>query len=268
MRSLWTAASGMKTQQMNVDTISNNLANVNTVGFKKERLGFKSLLYETIKEGGDVSQGGAPVNLQVGHGVKAVSNVKSFTQGNYERTENPLDFAIKGKGFFAISGMDGEEIYTKDGTFKISLVDDELMLTTDEGQLVLNTNDEPITFDRDIAVEKISVASNGDILYVEDGEKVELGMKFKIVQFKNPAGLLAKGDNFYDSTVASGEAISEEDDDGVVKSDIAQGAVESSNVQVVEEMVKLIVAQRAYEISSKAIQTADSMLAQANELKR
>lgn len=268
MRSLWTAASGMKTQQMYVDTISNNLANVNTVGFKKERLEFKALLYETIKEAGDVSQGGSPVNLQVGHGVKAVSNVKSFTQGNYERTENPLDFAIEGKGFFAVEGTNGEEIYTKDGSFKISLVDDELMLTTDEGYAVLNTEGEPITFDENIAIDKLSIANDGEIFYIEDGEEVDLGMRFRIVQFKNPAGLIAKGDNFFESTIASGEGIAEADDDEVSISNLSQGALEASNVQVVEEMVKLIVAQRAYEISSKAIQTSDSMLAQANELKR
>lgn len=268
MRSLWTSAAGMKTQQLNVDTISNNLANVNTVGFKKERIEFKALLYETIKEAGDVAQGGSPVNLQVGHGVKAVANVKSFTQGNYERTENPLDFAIEGKGFFAIENSSGQEVYSKDGSFKISLIDDELMLTTNDGYPVLNTEGEPITFDDNILVDKLSIANDGTINYIEDGETIDLGIKFRIVQFKNTAGLRATGDNFYETTIASGEAIAEDDNDELTKSNISQGALEASNVQVVEEMVRLIVAQRAYEINSKAIQTADAMLGQANDLKR
>jgi len=121
MRSLWTAASGMKTQQLVVDTIANNLANVNTIGYKKERMEFKSLLYETLESAGQVDQGGQPINLQIGHGVRAAGSVKTYTQGNLERTENPLDFALSGGGFFAVEDADGEIKYSKDGAFKMTL---------------------------------------------------------------------------------------------------------------------------------------------------
>ena len=268
MRALWTSAAGMKTQQLNVDTIANNLANVNTVGFKKERLEFKSLLYETIKHAGDVRAGGSPVNLQVGHGVKAVSSVKSFSQGSLEQTENPLDFAVEGRGFFVVRNTNGDEVYTKDGSFKISVVDDEIMLVTNEGLPVMSTEDEPILFDQNIIMSNLSMASDGTFQYVEDGETIDLGIRFKVVQFKNEAGLHSLGDNFYKETIASGEPLAEHENEDLVRSNIVQGMLETSNVQVVEEMVRLIVAQRAYEINSKSIQTADTMLGQANDLKR
>lgn len=270
MRSLYTAASGMKTQQMNVDTISNNLANVNTTGFKKERLEFKSLLYETMaKAGTDKDGSGKPLNLQVGHGVKPVGTVRSYTMGTIQKTENPLDFAITGDGFFAVKNPSGGQVYTKDGSFKISLVDDRQMLISSEGYQILDTNDEPIYFDTNIDVKKLKIGSDGTFSYVQsDNQVVELEPKIKVVQFRNVNGLEALGSNLLRATTSSGEAISEADDDELVKSQIVQGSLEGSNVQVVEEMVNLIVAQRAYEVSSKAIQTSDEMLSQANNLKR
>lgn len=270
IRSLYTAASGMKTQQMNVDTISNNLANVNTTGFKKERLEFKSLLYETLERAGtDVNGKGRPVNLQVGHGVKPVGTVRNYTGGIMQKTANPLDVAITGDGFFVIDDLAGGQVYTKDGSFKIALVEGQQMLITSDGRKVLDVNDEPIMLDSTIDIKKLGINADGTLSYVgSDDEVIQLDERIKIVQFRNVNGLEALGSNLYRTTAASGPAIAEAEDDELVMSQLIQGSLEGSNVQVVEEMVGLIVAQRAYEVSSKAIQASDEMLSQANNLKR
>ncbi|WP_113672594.1 flagellar basal-body rod protein FlgG [Vallitalea guaymasensis] len=270
MRSLYTAASGMKTQQMNVDTISNNLANVNTTGYKKERLEFKSLLYESMAKAGNDGQGnGKPVNLQVGHGVKPVGTVRSYTIGTIQKTDNPLDLAITGDGFFVVKDQSDEQVYTKDGSFKIALVDDRQMLITSEGYQVQDVNDEPIYFDSNIDIKKVNISSDGSFSYVtNNNEVIAMDTKIKVVQFRNVNGLEALGNNLLRATSSSGDPILEQDDEDLIKSQIVQGSLEGSNVQVVEEMVNLIVAQRAYEVSSKAIQTSDDMLSQANNLKR
>ena len=268
MRSLWTAASGMKTQQLTVDTIANNLANVNTAGYKKERLEFKSLLYETIREAGDAGNGGAPVNLQVGHGVRAAGSVKTFTQGNLERTEAPLDFAIAGNGFFQVQMPDGSIRYSKDGAFKLALSGDELMLTTVEGYPILSIDEEPLLFEGSTNASNLFVDEFGRFTYAGSEEAIDLDMQLGIVQFGNAAGLKSVGGGYYQTTVASGEAMYEIDNEELQQSTILQGALEASNVQAVEEMVKMIIAQRAYELSSKAIQTSDDMLGFANNLKR
>ncbi len=268
MRSLWTAASGMKTQQATVDSISNNLSNVNTIGFKKERLEFKSLLYETMREAGDVDNGGSPVNLQVGHGVKTAASVKSFTQGTFEMTEGSLDFALEGDGFFVVQDGNDNETYTRDGSFKMSLGNDGLMLSTSEGKPILDMNGDPIIFTDGLTADKVEVDQDGKLSIMEDGNKVDLGIQLQVVQFSNSRGLLSLGGAMYEATIASGEPMKEAENDDLESSVVYQGALEGSNVQAVEEMVKLIVAQRAYELSSKAIQTSDEMLSQANELKR
>lgn len=270
MRSLWTSASGMKTQQMYVDSIANNLANVNTAGFKKGTMEFKDLFYETLIESGVDEKGyGSPVSLQVGHGVRAAASVKDFTQGSIERTENPLDFSIEGDGFFVLEGLNGEKHYSRQGGFKLSILDDELRLVASDGFPVLTTEDEPITFEGTFLAQKLSVDPQGNLSYInENKEIVDLGMQIGIVQFKNPAGLDAIGGTYYKSTSASGEAIYEADNDELKKSSINQGTIEASNVKVVEEMVKMIVAQRAYELNSQGIKTADEMLGMANNLKR
>lgn len=270
MRSLWTAASGMISQQMNVDTIANNLSNVNTSGYKKERVEFKSLLYDTmVKANIDENGQGKPVNLQVGHGVKPVATSKSFTQGNVERTENQFDFALDGRGFFAIEGRNEEELYTRDGNFKISLVDGDLMLVTSEGDPVYSTDDEPVLIPGDLDMSRVSISDDGRFQYTNEDKEVEdLGIQLKIVQFSNPQALEARGGNLFSTTAATGEPLVEADEPDLNQSRIMQGYIESSNVQVVEEMVKMIVAQRAYEINTKAIQTSDEMLSQANQLKR
>ncbi|TCT14006.1 flagellar basal-body rod protein FlgG [Natranaerovirga pectinivora] len=270
MRSLWTAASGMTTQQLNVDTISNNLANVNTTGFKKERVEFKSLLYHTMENATSNENGaGRPVALQVGHGVRPVATSVNFSQGTIERTDNAFDFAIDGKGFFSVRGFNGDEFYTRDGSFKLSIMGDELMLTTSEGYAVLDNNGEPIMFENDVDLNRLEIGPDGAFRFIDaENNLVDMNMMFKVVQFRNPSGLEKIGSNLLRSTTASGGPLIEEDEDNITRSRIIGRSLEVSNVQVVEEMVKLIVAQRAYEVSSKAIQTSDDMLAQANQLKR
>ncbi len=272
MRSLWTAASGMTTQQMNVDTISNNLANVNTFGYKKERLEFKSLLYDTLQRAtlDPANQTGRPVNLQVGHGVRPVATARTFTRGNTQKTDNQLDFAIQGDGFFVVRLDDETVAYTKDGSFKMNVIEDgSFTIVTSEGYQVLGIDEEPITVPAGVSIADISVSSIGEVGYTNtDNEFIELGTQFDIVQFTNQQGLEAIGKNLFASTITSGEPIRESDGDVAHISTITQGEIELANVSVAEEMVNLIVAQRAYELNSKAIQTSDDMLGLANNLKR
>lgn len=269
MRSLWTAASGMKSQQLYVDSIANNLANVNTTGYKKEGMEFKSLFYETLRQSGINEDGtGSPVSLQVGHGVRAVANVKNFSQGSIDTTNNPLDFSIDGNGFFMVQDVNGEALYTKAGAFKLSILDDVVRMTTSDGNYVLNTEGEPVEFDENFLPDNMEVDGQGNIFYITEEGPVNLDIQIALAQFRNVAGLDAVGGSYYKTTTASGEAILEIDNDELPKSKVLQGTLEASNVQVVDEMVKMIVAQRAYELNSKAIQTSDDMLSLANNLKR
>ncbi|WP_053954719.1 flagellar basal-body rod protein FlgG [Inediibacterium massiliense] len=263
MRALWTAASGMKAQQLNVDTISNNLANVNTVGFKKQRVEFQDLLYEQLNSKNIQDGQGRPVNLEIGHGVMPVATLRSFTKGNLEQTNNSLDLAIDGNGFFTVRDENDNLFYTRDGSFKLSVEDNEARVVTSEGYFVqCDAGDIELGED----VKDISVSANGMINVKREGENEweEIG-QINLSQFANPSGLEAIGGNLYRQTTASGEAVEAEEGEG---GNIKQGFLETSNVQVVEEMVKLITAQRAYEINSKSIQTADQMLEQANNLRR
>lgn len=271
MRSLWTAASGMTSQQQNVDVISNNLANVNNYGYKKERLEFKSLLYETMKRADrdPANPAGRPVNLQVGHGVRPIATSRIFTTGNFQVTDNALDFAIEGKAFFAVQRGD-IVTYTRDGAFKISVNEDgTLGIVTSEGLPILNTDGDPVELPEDVSLERLIVESNGQLLYMDNNDELqELGTAVEMVQFSNPQGLEAIGQNLYATTPASGAAISESTGDTLTTSLLRQGALEMSNVQIAEEMVNLIVAQRAYELNSRSISTSDDMLNTANNLKR
>jgi len=265
MRALWTAGSGMMAQQFNVDVISNNLSNVNTTGFKKERAEFKDLLYETLDKASNINGQGKPVNLQVGHGTAVMSTVKDFSTGNLEKTDNPLDFAIDGEGFFTVQGPKGDVAYTRDGSFKVSVTDTGKMLTTSEGYPVLDENGNQIVFNGSEA--GLTVSNEGDISTVDStGATVPLGQKIGLVKFANRYALESVGSDLYEKNSATGDPVP--DADLGSKSVIDQGFLESSNVQVVEEMVKLIVAQRAYEVNSKAIQSADDMLGMANNLRR
>lgn len=262
MRALWTAASGMKAQQLNIDTISNNLSNVNTTAYKKQRVEFQDLLYATLNRNTLSDGEGKPVNLQVGHGVMPVATSRNFITGSMERTEQPYDVAINGEGFFAIQDPMGNLFYTRDGSFKLSVEDTERRLVTSDGYTVLSSFDDEIIFDESLV--EINIGENGLITGKNDeGDLVELG-SIKVVKFINPEGLEAVGKNLFQQTVASGEEIPLEE--GEIR--LLQGYLETSNVQLVDEMVRMITAQRAYEISSKAIQTSDEMLGIANNLKR
>lgn len=270
VRALYTAASGMTAQQLNVDTISNNLANVNTVGYKKETTNFKSLLYTNLKGPEDeaVTANTTSIN-QVGHGVRALSNSRDYSGGTPQNTGNPTDIAIVGEGFFAIDN-DGEELYTRDGSFRFSMLEDEgsYALVTADGYPVLSTEDESILVGSEVPTDNLVIGKDGSIYYMDqDGVRMDVA-QIKIVQFTNRAGLEAQGSNLYRATAASGEALAEADDDTLVASSLRTGYLEGSNVQLAQEMVNLIIAQRAYEVNSTAIQTADDMMKQANQLKQ
>ncbi|MDF2521965.1 MAG: flgG [Clostridia bacterium] len=263
MRALWTASTGMNAQQLYVDTISNNIANVNTVGYKKNRMEFKDLLYETLERGLVKDGQGKPVNLQVGHGVKVSATTKFFTPGSMEITSNPYDMAIDGPGFFKAVGPNGEEFYTKDGSFKISVDGENMKLVTADGYFVQGSNGD---IDLGSDVKDVIIDESGLVTVRRTDDTLEEIDTMIIATFVNPAGLESVGKNLYKTSLASGEAFdaSEDGSGGAV----LQGYLETSNVQVVEEMVKLIQAQRAYEINSKSIQTADEMLGMANNLRR
>ncbi len=263
MRALWTASTGMLAQQLNVDNISNNMANVNSVAYKKSRMEFKDLLYETIERGMVKDGQGKPVNLQVGHGVMTAASVKFFTTGSLDATDNPYDLAINGLGFFKVLGPEGQEYYTKDGSFKISPDGENFNLVTSEGYYVQGDNG---NIELGADVNDVIIDSRGLITVKrEDGTIEELG-NLSISTFVNPAGLESIGKNLYITTSASGEAFDTQNDG--TGGEILLGYLEYSNVQIVEEMVKLIQAQRSYEMNSKTIQAADDMLQMANNLRR
>lgn len=267
IRALWTAASGMTSQQTNVDTISNNLANVNTVGYKKETANFKSLLYTKMETAAGNNQ--APTAMQVGHGVRVASSSRMFTQGNTQTTGNATDMAIEGKGFFTVM-QDDEYMYTRDGSFRFSIVDDgNYALVTSDGHPVMSIDEEPIIIDSTIGTDKLIIGQDGSIYYMDEEANIRMDIaQLRVVQFSNTEGLEAGGSNLFVETAASGPARVEAEEDMLSRSIIKAGVLESSNVDVANEMVNLIVAQRAYEMNSTAIKAADTMLQQANELKR
>ena len=260
IRSLYTAASGMLANQMTVDTISNNLANVNTTGYKKTKMEFQDLLYQTMVEpGGSTSEGvKLPGSLQVGLGVKPSGSNRSFEQGTITSTGNPWDVAITGNGFFQMRMPDGTLSYTRDGSFK----------TNADGVVV---NAQGNYLDPQIQVPPNSsnpiVSADGRVTVTLQGqsEPTEIG-KIELSSFVNPVGLRALGQNLYQESEASGKPLSGSPGENGTGS-LANQYLEASNVQMVEEMVNLIVAQRAYEISSKGITTADQMLQTANNLR-
>lgn len=271
MRSLWTAASGMSAQQLQIDNISHNLSNVNTTGFKRGRIEFKSLLYATLQQADldPANMTGRPVNLQVGHGVRPAALTRMFTQGPLQRTDNPLDFAIEGDGFFVIRRDFGEYFFTRDGSFKLMPLDDgTLILSTSDGFPVMDLGDAEIEIPPGVAIGDIRVSDLGVISYLgEDSEMIDLA-QIRVVQFANPNGLLAIGLNLFQETIASGVPLEEEAGETGRMSRIIHNHLEMSNVQVAEEMIGLIVAQRAFDLNSRAITTSDEMLQTANNLKR
>ena len=262
MRSLWTAASGMTAQQFNIDTISHNLSNVNTTGFKKNRAEFEDLLYQNRRIAGTPATEVTviPTGIQVGHGVRVASTQKMFTQGPLQQTGVASDLAIQGEGFFRMLLIDGSFGYTRDGSFKI---DSDGQIVTSNGYRLMPE----VVLPADFVQESLNVTQDGRItVNVGSDEAVDVG-QIELYRFVNPAGLQAVGENIFKVTNGSGEAIGGRPAfDGMGK--LAHKFLEQSNVSVVSEMVNMIVAQRAYELNSKAIQTSDTMLGIANNLKR
>ncbi|MFA9376677.1 MAG: flagellar basal-body rod protein FlgG [Lachnotalea sp.] len=269
VRTLWTAASGMAAQQTAVDTIANNLANVNTTGYKNETAEFKSLLYQTIQTRTTSANGAnKPVGAQVGLGVRNSSITSHYTQGALTETGVYTNFAIDGDGFFGVVGEDGNTYYTRNGALQFGVSTNGITLSTSEGYPVLDSNGNQITIPATYNSSNITVDSAGQLIYERaDGTTTALGITIGMYQFNNPAGLDKESASLYAETPASGAVINEANNANVVRSSIMQGYLEASNVQVADEMVNLIVAQRAYEMNSKAIQAADDMMQQANNLR-
>ncbi|MCR5272356.1 MAG: flagellar hook-basal body protein, partial [Lachnospiraceae bacterium] len=258
MRALWTAASGMRSQQTNVDTISNNLANVNTTGYKTERTEFKSLLYQTLQAETTTANGeDKPVSAQVGLGTRVASINSIFTEGELITSESDTDFAIDGDGFFGIVGADGNTYYTRNGSFVWAIGNKGTTLTTSYGNPVLDSDGKQIILPDGVSAGQVQVSNHGELGYLNgDGEYVDMEQTIGLWQFNNPSGLEKMSNSMLAVTEASGNAMNEATTDGLQVSGIKQGYLEGSNVQVADEMVNLIVAQRAYELNSKAIQAA------------
>lgn len=270
VRSLWTAATGMIAQQTNVDTIANNLANVNTTGYKTEVAEFKSLLYQTLQAKTTSANGEQkPIGAQVGLGVRNSAITSIFKDGSLYASENDFAFALSGKGFFAVRGEDDNVYYTRNGNFGIAIGENGLALTDSDGRPVLDSNGKEIVFNKNMTATDITVDEKGEFFYPDkDGKLQSLNITLGVYQFNNPAGLDKVGGSLYAETPASGTVINEVKDKNVTKSKLTRGYLEGSSVQVADEMVNLIVAQRAYEMNSKAIQASDEMLQQANQLRR
>lgn len=270
MRALYTGASGMIAQQTNVDNISNNLANVNTVGYKQEKTEFKSLLYQTIQTRTTSANGEEkPISAQVGLGTRIASTTSIYKQGTLMASDNNTDFAIVGDGFFAVRGADGETYYTRAGNFTWAMGTNGVTLTNSNGYPVLDTNNNPIVLPNGISAGNVEVSSDGAFGYTNaEGVYVALNQTVGLFQFNNPAGLEKTGDNLLAATEASGAALNEATNANLIPSEVRQNYLEGSNVQVADEMVNLIIAQRAYQLNSKAITVSDEMLEQANNLRR
>lgn len=270
VRSLWTAATGMIAQQTNIDTIANNLANVNTNSYKTQVNEFKSLLYQTLQTKTTTANGEQkPTSAQVGLGVRNSAITSVFKTGNMISSESETAFAIDGKGFFAVRGEDGNTYYTRNGNLKFTLATNGNMLATTDGLPVLDTNGQPIILGNNYILNRITVDKLGNLCYPDANNNPQLiGRRIGVFQFNNPNGLEKEGDSLYQQTVASGQPINEATNANVERSNILQGYLEGSNVQVVDEMVNMIVAQRAYELNSKAVTASDEMLQQANNLRR
>ncbi|MCH4597943.1 flagellar basal-body rod protein FlgG [Helicobacter pylori] len=261
LRSLYSATSGMLAQQTHIDTTSNNIANVNTTGFKKSRADFNDLFYQAMQYAGTNTSNTtlSPDGMEVGLGVRPGAITKMFSQGSPKETENNLDVAITGKGFFQVQLPDGTTAYTRSGNFKL---DEQGNLVTSEGYLLIPQ----ITLPEDTTQVNIGVDGTVSVTQGLQTTSNVIG-QITLANFVNPAGLHSMGDNLFSITNASGEAIvGNPDSQGLGK--LRQGFLELSNVRLVEEMTDLITAQRAYEANSKSIQTADAMLQTVNSLKR
>lgn len=255
MRALYTAASGMMAQQLNIDNISNNLANYQSTGFKKSRVDFQDLLYATMRDPGTEATAGT----QIGMGVRAASTQRNFGQGSLQKTNNPYDVAIQGDGFFKVNLPDGTTAFTRDGAFKYD--GETQQITTGAGHPV------GVSIPKDVT--NIEVRPDGSVFGVRingDGQSEKIG-QIKLTRFLNPAGLQAIGGNLYVETPVAGaksEDIPGQNGMGV----LAQGHLEKSNINVVEEMISIVQAQRAFEMNQKGVQAADEMMRMTNQLQR
>jgi len=259
MRSLWIAKTGLDAQQTQLDVISNNLANTSTNGFKRSRAVFEDLLYQTQRQPGANSSQNTqiPSGLQVGTGVKPVATVKNFTQGNLQQTGNGMDVAINGNGFFAVELPDGSQGFTRDGSIQVN---SEGVMVTSNGFPILG----PITVPAES--QGITISPDGTVTAKIAGQAAPQTLgQLQLATFINPTGLSSEGQNLYRETAASGAptlGTPGQNGAGI----LSQGYVETSNVNVVEELVGLIQSQRAYEINSKAISTSDQMLQRISQL--
>lgn len=258
LRALYSSAAGMNAQQTNLDVVANNLANVNTTGFKKSKIEFQDLLYETERAAGAEQGSGnqLPTGVQIGHGSQVVATSKVFTTGELSRTGERLDVAVQGDGFFEVQMSDGSKAYSRDGAFK---TDASGRIVTSDGLPVQGFQPVPQ------GTTNVSISSNGEVTYSGSGSTSNF--RIQLVRFANPSGLEAMGRNLFRETTASGTAeLGNPGESGF--GTLAQGYLELSNVKVVEEMVNLIVAQRAYEVNAKAVQASDEMMQLSNNLRR
>ncbi len=259
MRALFSAASGMEAQQLRIDSIANNLANVSTTGFKKSRTEFEDLFYETIQMPGATSESGTelPTGIQIGHGVRLASIGRVFSTGDRVATNNPMDLSIDGEGFFQIQKEGGETLYTRDGEFK---KDGDGNLVTKGGDLILPA----ITIPTDAT--NVTVMPDGTVNVTQAGSATPIQVgQLELARFANPAGLMALGGNRFALTEASGDPeTGTPDEDGFGA--LSSGYLEGSNVNVAEELVQMILAQRAFEVNSRVIRAGDEMLRTASQL--
>ncbi|KAF0171843.1 MAG: flagellar basal-body rod protein FlgG [Limisphaerales bacterium] len=259
LRALYSSSAGMQSQQVNLDVIANNLANVNTSGYKKTKIEFQDLLYQNVRNAGAESGAGnqVPTGLQVGHGSRVVATSKIFTTGELSATGERLDVAIQGDGFYEVQLPDGSRAYTRDGALKTA--SDGRIVTSDG--LPVQGGWQPVQ----PGTTAINISANGEV--TTTGSSGKQTFKVQLVRFNNPSGLEAMGRNLYRETTASGTAETGNPGENGFGT-LQQGYLELSNVKVVEEMVNLIIAQRAYEINSKAVQAADEMMQMSNNLRR
>ena len=261
INSLWISKTGMEAQQMQLDTISNNLANVSTTGFKRSNVAFEDLMYQNLRQVGSASseQSQLPTGLQLGTGVRVVGTARQFTQGNVQQSSNNLDVAIQGNGFFQVTMPDGSIGYTRDGSFKINA---QGQVVTSNGFAVANGITVPAN------AENLVIRADGNVTasIKENGRMVERQIgTLALASFINPAGLEPRGQNMYIETAASGQPNTGTPGLNGMGS-LMQGYLETSNVNVVQELVTMIQTQRAYEMNSKAIQTSDQMLQKLGQL--
>jgi len=262
IRALFSAASGMSAQQLNVDNIAHNLANANTAGFKARRAQFQDLMYQNLVQPGASAgqQTVVPTGLQLGLGTRASSNEIVFTQGDFSQTNNPLDLVIQGRGFFQVRRATGETSYTRSGSFHLDR--DGNMVTSDgdplEPQITIPPNAQSVT-----------IATDGTVSFLQPGQNnAQVAGQIQLANFPNPAGLTSIGRNLYLPTDASGEPVVGNPGGQEGIGSLLQGYTEQSNVSVVEEFINLIVSQRAYEANSKVVKAADEMYQQVNNLSR